>query len=402
MKENDFFKAFKKPASHLSPSPAEIGGKRLRAVFLTALIALPVFLSPPLRAYGAVEDISAAAAIAYEPVTGTVLYEKNADARMLVASTTKIMTALVVLEHCALEEPVTVTMQDAAVEGSSMYLRPGEHYTVEDLLYGLLLASGNDAAAALAEHTAGSIEGFAALMNDKCAQLGLQNTHFVNPHGLDDEEHYSSARDLALITAAAMENEAFRTIFSTEAHMVNGVCYTNHNKLLDMDERCTGGKTGYTEHAGRILVSTAESEGMSVICVTISAPDDWNDHQKLYDECFSAWRFIPALEEENAIVSVVSGTRDDAALAVECPGFLVPAGSEIETKIFLPRFVFAPVQTGEQAGTTQITIDGQRREIPILYAESVFVDGSIPLRPWEKFRRTWHIADRYGVYYPVG
>ena len=402
MKQYDFPGTLQKLSSLFPSSRTMARGKRLRAALTAAVLMLGMFPALPLRAYGAVEDISAAAAIAYEPVTGTVLYEKNADKRMLVASTTKIMTALIVLENCALEEPVTVTMQDAAVEGSSMYLKPGEYYTVEDVLYGLLLASGNDAAAALAEHTAGSIEGFAALMNDKCAELGLQNTHFVNPHGLDDEEHYSSARDLALITAAAMENETFRTIFSTEAHVVNGVCYTNHNKLLDMDERCTGGKTGYTEHAGRILVSTAESEGMSLICVTVSAPDDWNDHQKLYDECFSAWRFIPALEEENARVSVVSGTRDAAALAVECPGFLVPAGSEIEIKTFLPRFVFAPIQTGEQAGQTQITIDGQRREIPILYAESVFVDGSIPLRPWERFRRTWHIADRYGVYYPIG
>lgn len=347
-------------------------------------------------------DISAKAAIVYEPVTGTVLYEKNADDRMLVASTTKIMTALVVLESCGLDELVKVTAEQAAVEGSSMYLRAGESYTVRDLLYGMMLASGNDAATALAEHAAGSIEDFAALMNEKCRELGLENSHFVNPHGLDADEHYSSARDLALITAAALENETFKEIFSTASYSVNGVCYTNHNKLLTSCEGCTGGKTGYTEAAGRILVSCAERNGMKLICVTISDPDDWDDHRALYDEYFGQYRFVPALNGDRSRISVVSGTSEYVELVAETQGLIVPISSSISIQTYLPSFVFAPVTAGDRAGEVHISVDGDEHIIPITYSQTVFIDGSIPLTPWERFKRAWYMANSYGIYYPRG
>lgn len=366
------------------------------------MIASIILFSLLLAGSASASDISAKSAIIYEPVTGTVLYEKNADERMLVASTTKIMTALIALENCDLDEPVSIKREYTGIEGSSMYLKAGESYTLEDLLYGMMLASGNDAALAVAGHVAGGVEQFAKLMNDKCAELGLQNSHFVNPHGLDAPEHYSSARDLALITAAAMENETFREIFSTVSRSINGVGYKNHNKLLTSCEGCTGGKTGYTDAAGRILVSSAERNGMELICVTISDPKDWEDHRAMYDECFAKYRFVPALGADSSRVSVVSGTSEYVSLRAEVGGLVVPAGSTVTTQTYLPSFVFAPVKAGERAGEVHISVDGNEQVIPVLYSQTVFIDGSIPLTPWERFKRAWYMASSYGVYYPAG
>lgn len=364
------------------------------------------FLLAAALAAGLTADVSACAvsanaAIVYEPVTGTVLFEKNADERMLVASTTKIMTALIVLENCSLDETVTVKTEHAAVEGSSMYLKAGEDYIVEELLYGLMLASGNDAAAALADHTAGSMESFAALMNEKCAQLGLRNTHFVNSHGLDAEGHYSSARDLAVITAAAMENEIFRNIFSTKTYTTHGISYVNHNKLLSTCEGCNGGKTGYTDAAGRILVSTVEREGMTLICVTISDPRDWDDHKALYDECFGAYSFVDL--RQCGELNVVSGRSDSVALAAEARGILVNKGQETSVKYYLPSFVFAPVRCGEEAGCAEVWADGVLLgKYELYYADSVAENRELLLSPLERLGRVMKKLSFQCVYYTAG
>lgn len=318
------------------------------------------------------EDISAKAAVVYEPLSATVLYEKAADEPMLIASTTKIMTAMVVIENCSLDEKVDVSHAHAAVEGSSMYLRPGEDYSVRDLLYGLMLASGNDAAAALAEHTAGSMEDFAELMNSKCRELGLENTHFVNSHGLDAEGHYSSARDLALITACAMENDVFREIFATESCSINGQRYYNHNKLLTSCPGCIGGKTGYTERAGRILVSCVERDGMCLICVTISDPRDWDDHMALYERCFAQFEYIPILGA-NSSLSVVSAQSPEAQLKSVRDGIVAEKTDSVSIRLHLPRFVFSPVRAGEKAGFAEVFRDGRSTEkIDIFYSSNVF------------------------------
>ena len=198
------------------------------------LLIVAVFTAFPVsaRADGNVPGTSAEAVVLIEAKSGKVLYEKNADEHMLIASTTKIMTALIVLENCEAGENVEILPEYTAVEGSSMYLKAGETLTVRDLLYGLLLASGNDAAVALACHTAGSISKFAALMNKKAAELGLKNTSFKNPNGLDEDGHYSSAGDLAVIMSAAMENEEFAEIAGTKTAVVGERIFTNHNKLL--------------------------------------------------------------------------------------------------------------------------------------------------------------------------
>lgn len=344
---------------------------------------------PPARA-AAEETCSAAAMILYEPRSGTVLAEKNADARLPIASTTKIMTALIVLENCAPDEPVSVTAAHAAVEGSSMYLRPGGEYTVEDLLYGLMLASGNDAALALAEHTAGSAEAFVSLMNDKCAALDLENTHFENPHGLDGEAHYSSARDLAVITAAAMKNEAFCRFFSTERKCVRGITYVNHNKLLQRCEGCIGGKTGYTSVAGRSLVSCTEREGMRLICVTLSDPCDWDDHIRLYDAAFASNRFLPLPEPRWNRITVLSGTEEQTALLCGAAGIVVPKSADTAVEVSLPRFLFAPLTAGCEVGSVTVTADGEPVfSGPICCAEDIPLDDHALLSPWERFRRHW-------------
>jgi len=348
----------------------------------------------------AAADISAQSAIVYEPYTQTVLFEQNVDARLLIASTTKIMTALVVLEHADLSEPVEVSADHAAVEGSSMYLQPGERYTVEDLLYGLLLASGNDAAAALADHCTGSMEAFAALMNEKAEKLGLQNTHFVNAHGLDDPDHYSSARDLALLTAAAMENPTFARIFACRSYTCNGINYVNHNKLLESCDGCIGGKTGYTNAAGRVLVSCAERDGMRLIVVTISDPEDWTDHAALYDEIFSAYRYLKLPGSAWGRLSLISGTKSHVALACDVPGILLARDESPEVRVYLPRFLYAPTLRGAVVGRVEVTAGGEVREYLISAAEGIPLDPSAPLTAWEQFKRAWFAAKRYpGIYY---
>ena len=372
--------------------------KKRLLIFLALLLSLPAL---PTRA---VEDYSAASMILYAPDTGTVLLEKDPDARMLVASTTKIMTALVVLEHCDPAETVCVKASQTAVEGSSMYLKAGETYTVEELLTGLLLASGNDAALALAEHTAGSVAAFAELMNEKCRVLGLENSHFVNPHGLDDPEHYSSARDLAIITAQAMENPVFCRIFASPSGVAHGVRYANHNKLLTSCAGCIGGKTGYTRAAGRVLVSCAEREGLRLICVTISDPNDWADHSRAYDEAYAAWQYLRFPEETWETLPVLSGVAEQLRLCCDQTGLLLPKSAELELDVALPRFAFAPVLAGEKLGTLTVRLDGRAvLEADILSCDTVARDKSVRLTAKEQFQRAWAMYCKYGLYtvYPM-
>lgn len=229
-------------------------------------------------------EVSATAAVLMDADMGQVLYEKNGDRQMLIASTTKIMTALVVLEHAAPDDVITVTPNHMA-EGSSMYLRAGETVRVEELLYGLLLCSGNDAALALTE-CAGGLTPFVALMNEKASALGMAHTSFVNPNGLDADGHYSTARDMAVLAAAAVENPTFRRICSSRSVTIGQRTMENHNRLLRQVEGCVGLKTGYTRAAGRTLVSCAERDGCRLVAVTLQDGNDWADHAALYDYGF--------------------------------------------------------------------------------------------------------------------
>ena len=233
--------------------------------------------------------VSARRAYAVDAVSGRVLYEKNPTERSLIASTTKIMTALIVCEQCNVLDRMRIPKEAVGIEGSSMYLKEGEVLTLQELLYGLMLSSGNDAAVALAIYCGGTVEGFAELMNDKAHNLGLTGTHFENPNGLDSPGHYSTAKDLGTLAAYAMENPIFYKTVSAKNVKVGERYLTNHNKLLWRVAGADGVKTGFTKAAGRILVSSATRDGRRIIVVTIDDPSDWSDHAALMEEGFSRY-----------------------------------------------------------------------------------------------------------------
>ena len=342
-------------------------------LILRALTAILAALLLPLSVPAAVPpEIGALSAILMAE-DGSVLYEREADRMLPMASTTKLMTALVAAERLDPAQSVTVTPDCCAVEGSSMYLRPDEAYTVRELLTGLLLASGNDAALALAGACAGDVEAFSVLMNETAAALGMKNTHFTNPHGLNEAGHYATARDLAILMRAVMQNALLAELLALPAAEIHGVFLPNHNKLLETLPGCLGGKTGYTAVAGRCLVSCAERDGTRLYCVTLHDPDDWNSHRRLYDWGFSQVKTLRVdAETLRYEISLLGGT-DSCAVAVpaEEQSLLLPADSEPEYRVQLPFYVFAPTAAGAEAGLLEIR-DGAETllRVPLVYAEN--------------------------------
>jgi len=322
--------------------------------------------------------ISAHSAILYQPETKAFLYEKNADERMPMASTTKIMTALVALENASLEERVEIGEESVGIEGSSAYLKAGEVLTVEELLYALLLNSANDAATAIAYHVSGSIEEFAELMNSRAESLGLCDTHFTNPHGLDDENHYTTARELACIAAQALENENFKKITSTyKKSFVNeerSRIYVNHNKLLSSYDGCIGVKTGFTKKSGRCLVSAAERNGLTFVSVTLDAPSDWSDHVNLLDYGYETLEKITFADvgEFSYEVSVIDGMQESVAVKnTESASVIVEKGKHtVKEYVKLPRFTASEVKAGDVLGEVIFTLDGEYAATVKLYAQS--------------------------------
>ncbi len=359
---------------------------------ISATAAIAFLAAFTVSGANAETEISASSAILMEASTGTVLYEKDPDARRLIASTTKLMTALVALENCGLEEEVTVPAVCETIEGSSMHLKAGQKLTMRELLYGLMLESGNDAAVAVAYHVAGSVEGFAKLMNERAASLGLENTHYVNPHGLNAEGHYSSARDLALIMRACMNDPLFAQIASTKTISFGGRTFTNHNKLMWSYEGMIAGKTGYTMKAGRTLVTCAERNGMRLICVTLNDGNDWADHEALLDMGFSEWVMQSPVKAGDILgsIPVISGLSKSVEVRADT-GFsmLTRAGEELEVTVNLPKFVYADAREGESAGTVEIWKDGEcAARLELVYAGTVERDSSQILRPLERLRDT--------------
>lgn len=254
-------------------------------IALSAVVCAFFILAAPAVACSA-EGI---AEITIELSTGTILSAKNENERMPMASTTKIMTALIVIEDCDPDEVITVPDEAVGVEGSSIYLKKDEQISIKDLIYGLMLRSGNDSAAALAIHHSGSVEAFVGVMNEKAAALGADNTHFKNPSGLPDPEHYTTASDLGKITCAAMKNRTFREVVGTKNYTGQFRSYVNKNKMLTTVDGANGVKTGYTQAAGRCLVSSAERGGMDVVCVVLNCPDMYERSQKLLEKAFSEY-----------------------------------------------------------------------------------------------------------------
>lgn len=337
----------------------------------TAAILVAAVLLYPVKA----NAISAEKAILMDAATGRVLYEKNADGQSLIASTTKIMTALIVCQQCNVLDRVRIPAEAVGVEGSSMYLKEGEILTVQELLYGLMLHSGNDAAVALAIYCGGTVEGFAGLMNDKARSLGLENTHFVNPNGLDAPGHYSTARDLAVLAAYAMSDPIFAQTVSTKQVKCGERYLTNHNKLLWQVEGAEGVKTGYTKAAGRILVSSASRDGRRLVCVTINAPSDWSDHAALLNEGFEAYAVERIVKKGQVLGTIqVVGGEDSAVELIAGEDFSYSLRAEEEPRLELPEqtFVYAPVAKGGEAGFAYVMLsDAVIGRIPLVYGETV-------------------------------
>ena len=338
---------------------------RTAAAILAAVLLYP----------GTANAVSAEHAIVIDGQTGRVIYEKKADKQSLIASTTKIMTALIICEQCNVLDRMQIPKEATGIEGSSMYLQAGEVLTIQELLYGMMLASGNDAAVALAIYCGGSVDAFAEMMNDKARMLGLNNTHFVNPHGLDAPGHYSTARDLAVLTQNAMKNPIFAQTVGTKNVRVTNRSLQNHNKLLWQVEGADGVKTGFTKAAGRILVSSAQRQGRQVICVTIHDPNDWADHKKLYDDAFS--RYVPlnivTIGDRMGELAVFGGERNRVMVeAAEPFSFAMAEGETISFALSMKEFVYAPIVAGGDAGFAYICVDGKPvGKVHVTFAETV-------------------------------
>lgn len=351
--------------------------KRFTAFFTAAAAAVSFIAANifPVGAQPSEPSVSAVSAVLINADTGGTIFEKNADEKRAVASTTKIMTALLTLESGQLDRRFTVDSMAIRVEGTSMGLREGDIVTRRALCYGMLLPSGNDASNAAAVNISGSLSAFAEKMNEKAAQLGMNDSHFVTPSGLDAPEHYSTARDMAKLTRAALKNEDFRAIcglISATLEFGNppySRTLYNSNKLLKQYEGCIGVKTGFTDNARRCLVSAAERDGVTLIAVTLNAPDDWSDHKKLFDYGFSMVN-SQEISPESVSVDIVGGTVREVTAAPESSavvGLTASEAGEIRTEYRVPAFVYAEVSAGDCVGYVEIYYKEELlRSIPLL------------------------------------
>ena len=370
---------------------------RNRAAALGLSLCLVGALCPVARAAG--PEVSAQSAVVLTADAGTVLFEKDGHTPRPVASTTKIMTALLALEAAQERgDPlVDITQEMVAVEGSSMGLQAGDSISLTGLGAGMLLASGNDAANAAALYLHGSLESFAARMNQRAAALGMEDTHFVTPSGLDGEDaqglgHLSTAYDMALLARAALEDQAFRQLCSSPslavefAEPVKRVTYTNHNKLLTQYPGCVGVKTGFTKEAGRCLVSAAERDGALLIAVTLNAPNDWQDHTALLDYGFSQVEPYQLAGGDVRLTVPVVGSPEEAVSLRGSNGGEVTLplgqGAQVERVVRVPKFLYAPVEAGEQVGEICWYLEGQ-----LLGSAPLTAAGAAPLQ--EKAPSLW-------------
>lgn len=343
--------------------------RRIFAGVAVGILAAILFL--PVRA-GA---ISAECAILIDGETGRVLYEKQAEEKSLIASTTKIMTALVICEQTNVLDRVKIPKEAVGIEGSSMYLKEGEVLTVQELLYGLMLQSGNDAALALAIYCGGTVEGFTELMNDKAHRLGMTQSHFANPNGLDSPGNYSTARDMGILTAYAMQNPIFAQTVSTKTITIGERCLRNHNKLLWQLEGANGVKTGYTKAAGRILISSVTRMGRQLIAVTFNAPDDWQDHKTLIEDGFSRFTVQQLVRQGQTLGQLeLAGGQETSVdlIAAEDFSYSLVQGERVTISLPEAGFAYAPVAEGQEAGFAHILVDGTAvAKVPLVYGATI-------------------------------
>lgn len=321
-------------------------------LFIIAAFIFILLMTGGMFAFGEQPEFatSARSAVVMERSSNRILYEKNADEHLPMASTTKIVTAFTVINNCNLDDVVEIPPEACGIEGSSIYLRSGEHLTVLELLYGLMLRSGNDAAVALALHTSGSIEKFAELMNCTARKLGCVDSNFVNPHGLHDDNHYTSAKDLATITCEALKNPVFKKIVSARTYRIanEGFEYdrvlVNKNKLLTNFEYADGVKTGYTKKAGRCFVGSATRNGMQVVVVVLNCGPMFEETESMLNTAFSNYRYVNVVPQNKVC------------------GYIKKSGKNVYY-VCRERFSY-PIKDDETL-TTEIELNCDRQEIRI-------------------------------------
>jgi serine-type D-Ala-D-Ala carboxypeptidase (penicillin-binding protein 5/6) len=347
-------------------------------LIIVLLIASLIIVNIPQKVDASV-SVSAASAVLLEQKSGRILFEKDAHTKRRIASITKIMTAKLAIESGKMNEYVKVSEQATRAEGSSVYLKPGEKIKLKDLVYGLMLRSGNDTAVAIAEYVGGSVEGFAYLMNLKAREIGMLNTHFSNPHGLDDhEDHYSTAYDMAVLMRYAMQDKTFKEISGTKVYRAANPTedwdrvWKNKNRLLTKYKYTTGGKTGYTKRAKRTLVTTAAKGDMSLIAVTLNGPDDWNDHISMYESGFKGFDMAEVLSKGKIEDVKIKSYKNHLYVKKT---IVYPVTSEemdlfsIKFKLNKPAEKFDNDQkTEEIVGKAEVYLDGRVvQETPIYY-----------------------------------
>ena len=326
------------------------------AIILTT--CLVIMMMTILASADANINTSAKSAAVYEPRTQTFSYSKDINRRLPMASTTKIMTGLLAIELAELNEVVEIPPEAVGIEGSSIYLGVGDTLTMRDLIYSLLLQSANDAATAIAIKLGGDIKTFSDMMNKRASDIGLEDTNFDNPHGLDSENHYTTAHDLAILTATALENPTFRKVVSTYKYsFMSGEkqrTVVNHNKLLTSYDGAIGVKTGYTKTSGRCLVSAAERNGVTLIAVTLSAPDDWRDHTTMLDYGFTQYEAVSpySLVKQEYAIPLMSNEGGGIIAELSDTPTLIRHISEprITAELAIKQYALLPVKKGDVMG----------------------------------------------------
>lgn len=373
--------------------------KKLLRILAAALAGAFALSLAGIPAYAAPENVSAVSAIVIEAQTGTVLWEHNSREKRAMASTTKIMTALLTIEAGDLDREFTVDPLAIMVEGTSMGLREGDRVSRRDLLYGILLPSGNDAANAAAVSVSGSMTAFVKLMNSRARELGLNDTHFATPSGLDADGHYTTACDLARLAAYALRDDTFREIVgcaSADVEFGNPPykrTLYNSNKMLKRYDGAIGVKTGFTDNARRCLVSAAERDGATLVAVTLNAPDDWNDHTKMLDYGFTQVRAYP-LETSCAEKVAVAGTGQSVGVYAHKTTLALTTEqrTKLTRRVLLPGFVYGSVERGDKLGEMIFLIDGE-----VVGRVPLFADGNVDV-PQEEQGFFSRLLEWAGIY----
>lgn len=338
-------------------------------------------------------SVSAKSAVLVNADTGITVFSKNGDTVLPMASTTKIMTCIVAIEAGGLDRKVIIPKEAVGIEGTSLYLCEGDILTMRDLLYGMMLRSANDCAVAVALEIGGTVEGFASLMNEKAARLGLSNTHFTNPHGLPDEEHYTTAEDLARLAVFAMGNEEFAKIVSTSEYRIdiNGgetaKPVKNHNKMLRIYDGAVGVKTGFTKASGRCLVSAAERNGVRMVAVTLDAPSDWSDHTALLDLGFAEFSKVRAIDIGSVTKKLEVFGHGEITVSNDAYfDTVIKNGEKITVKVEGRRPVFAPIVKGDVLATAYV-FAGERAVGSVPLKADVSVAGDSEAGALEKLKQ---------------